>query len=321
MKNGGNLSLKAVNSPSPTSTPGTPSGPAGVSPFAPQPTTVPPSTATIEPAGSPTNSSGGVTDKQLSNVYSIDLYGDLIIAVSAFRMEQGSHERGFEVDPKGREIQFRYWPDSPIYAESLIRPEEFLINELAYQFSITASSSTGGERFPISWIERSIRQKYFQDLSPDFSRLETVTKDFSDEIRTHLKETLPSIASFDVASLDEVAMDKVRHNLIQKRNLDRVGIDRTIKSGEYLTYAELPLLIEIFSIHPQCLFDGEFFKLNFNETGLSENLKKEKLNEAIELFGDLTWLLNNSRPENTTFWRGRIRRVTGAIDILLSWKA
>ena len=158
-------------------------------------------------------------------------------------MDQGSHERGFEVDPKGREIQFRYWPDSPIYAESFIRPEEFLINELAYQFSITASSSTGGERFPISWIERSIRQKYFQDLSPDFNRLETVTKGFSDEIRSHLKETLPSIASFDVALLDEVAVDKVRRNLIQKRNLDREGIDRAIKSGEFLAYAELPLLI------------------------------------------------------------------------------
>ena len=76
-----------------------------------------------------------------------------------------------------------------------------------------------------------------------------------------------------------------------------------------------------FSNHPQCLFDGEFFKLDFNEKGLSENLKKEKLNEAIELFGDLIWLLNNSRPENTAFWRGRIRRVTGALDILLSWKA
>ena len=27
----------------------------------------------------------------------------------------------------------------PIYAESFIRPDEFLINELAYQFSVTAT--------------------------------------------------------------------------------------------------------------------------------------------------------------------------------------
>ena len=79
--------------------------PGGVSPFALNPLQ-PPSTATTEPAVT-TNSNGGTKDAQLSNVYSIDLYSDLVITVEALRIDHGSHERGFEVHPKGREIQFR----------------------------------------------------------------------------------------------------------------------------------------------------------------------------------------------------------------------
>ena len=74
--------------------------------------------------------------------------------------KEGIHEEGFEVTLEGFSVIFKYWPNSKIFEETFMRPEELLINELAYSFFLNGGGNLAEN--PLSLAERSIKKKYFQ---------------------------------------------------------------------------------------------------------------------------------------------------------------
>jgi len=256
---------------------------------------------------------------ELSQEYVLDLFKDSPIRVDAYYHEDGSHEQGFAVKAKGRVIEFEYWPNSKIYANSFLRPADFLINELAYQFFLTADAELS--KTPLSWVERSIRLKYFPHLYPDYQELDNQTRRFVSELRTHLSDTLPKIESFDFTKLDQDELNKIKAKMAESEYLDISKIETAIQKGEFINYASFEMMLHIFDLLPSTLLDGKFFRNKILENSEITEIEKTYIVDANEVLGDLLWFTNNRTPNTKPVWRSRAKRVIGSLEIIAFWRA
>lgn len=259
------------------------------------------------------------TCKELSQEYVLDLFKDSPIRVDAYYHEDGGHEQGFIVKARGRVIEFEYWPNSKIYANSLLKPADFLINELAYQFFLTADAELS--KTPLSWVERSIRLKYFPYLHPDYQEVDNQINRFVSELRTHLSDTLPSMESFDYKKLNQDELEKIKAKMAESEYLDISKIEVAIQKGEFINYASLEMMINIFDLMPSTLLDGKFFRNKIEENSKISELEKTYIVDAAEVLRDLLWFINNRTPSTKPIWRARVKRIIGSLEIIAFWRA
>ena len=258
-------------------------------------------------------------DEDLTGQYTLDLFKELPIRVEASYYETGYHDQGFSVRMRGRLIEFEYWPNSKIYAESLLRPADFLINELAYQFFLAADAQLSTT--PLSWVERSIRVKYFPYLHPDQSEVNSQIDQFTDDLRGHLSENLPNQKDFDIAKLDQTELGQIKKKMAGSEFLNAAQIEEAIIAGEFINYASLKMMMNIFELMPSTLLDGKFFRNKINSNQQPDEVEKTYIEDAKEMLKDLVWYVANRDPSTKPIWRAKVRRVIGALEIMANWRA
>ena len=311
------LILEGEGKKPPESPGNTPDDPTGGDPFADPDTPEPSTSEPQEPEPNPeenTKSCG-----ELSQEYILDLFKDSPIRVDAFYHEDGEHEQGFAVKARGRVIEFEYWPNSKIYSDTFLKPADFLINELAYQFFLTADAELS--KTPLSWVERSIRIKYFPHLHPDYKEIDNQINRFVAELRTHLSENLPKISSFDSSRLNQEELLKIKSKMAESEYLDISRIEAAIKNGEFINYASFEMMLHIFELHPSILLDGQFFQNRIEESSEVSEIHQTYIRDAKEVLGDLLWFTNNRTPNNKPIWRARAKRIIGSLEIIAFWRA
>ena len=253
-------------------------------------------------------------DNDLSGSYSIDLYKDLKINVKAFVAKEGIHEEGFEVTLEGFSVIFKYWPNSKIFEETFMRPEELLINELAYSFFLNGGGSLAEN--PLSLAERSIKKKYFPDLHPEVRQIDEQIDNLARDIKSHMRGTIKKLSNSVFSQISSKSRSQIKRKMFESESFTQQEMDNAQNKNEFLAYADLKTLVEILNIYPQTLFDGEFFKYKVKPDNIHDKEQEVFLKSIESIFADIVWWINNDRVSSSLIWKGRSRRVVGSLEIL-----
>ena len=257
-------------------------------------------------------------DDRISGHYSIDMFKDTNLRVDAFQAKSGSHPNGFLVNPMGALIEFKYWPDSKIFEETFLRPEDLLVNELAYLFFITADQTL--QNTPLSLIERSIKKRYFPDLLPEISRINDEIINLARDLRVHLRSSMKTLDNYNINVLKPTSIERIRKRMAQGELLNETQMQSALDKGEFLNFADLPVLVELFEKYPIALFDGVFFIRKISKSTEYDEVEKGLIDDAKSIFRDIVWWHDNGTPNSSDVWKGRSRRVVGSLEVLRGWR-
>ena len=255
-------------------------------------------------------------DTALSQKYRLDLFKNIDIRVVAEEALEGSHVNGFQVQLKGNELIFIYWPKSPVFKENLLQPADFLINELSYHFHSIARNEVS--KIPISVVEMKLREKYFSDLHPTLSELRRQIDLFQEDLIHHF-ESKTAEFKINTSVINKNDLDAIRKKLAQNEFLDAKKIEEALEKGEFMSYASFNVLKSLMLEHPQLVFDGDFFSKKW----VSDKLNPDMLHDIEEMqsfLNDIEWFNENNSAVGR-LWRGRITRLAGTLAILMNWRA
>ena len=258
-----------------------------------------------------------IEDKDLSGTYYIEQFVDKIFVDVQYAKNQ-SHAKGFHFISKGSHLTFKYWPDTKIFQETFLRPEDLLINELAYLLFTTADAKL--EEYPLSVIERSLRKKYFPYLQPELDFLSDEINNLTKDIRIHFKNTIKSFDNYNPSDLSEKLKNTVLTRMNHGELMSAELMKEAIEKGQFMNFTELEELVEIFKIYPELLFDGEFFNKKFSYEENHKKFNNELIENALVIFEDIIWWKNNGSPNSSIVWKGRSRRVIGSLEIIRGWR-
>ena len=256
-------------------------------------------------------------DKELSRVYNLDFFPSISIRVIAEKAQKQPEANGFTVSARGAELKFIYWPAASIYTKSLLTPTDFLINELAYQLHTTAQNELS--QVPITHIELALREKYFPELHPTLDELGRQIDLFETDLRDHLTELSSKLGGFSAEALSAEQRQLVTTKLAKSEYASKERIEETLASGEFINYISLEGLAQIVKQNPEYVFDKEFFSFALKEaagTGLEEDLKRD-LSLLLE---DILWFRESARSPASIVWKGRMKRLTGSLEIASNWR-
>ena len=258
-------------------------------------------------------------DENLTRAYTIDLFKKVTISVKAFRAKKGLNSKGFSVKLDGFSVIFKYWPNSKIFQETFLKPEDLLINELAYSFFINGGEENLAE-YPLSLAERSIRKAYFPDLLPEISQIDEQIENLTREIKEHMRGSIKKLSNFKFNELSNKSRSKIRRRMFQGETLSPQEMENAQKKGEFLTYADLSVLVEIFNKYPSTLLDGEFFRYKVNTQNKFDLPEKEFIKDTSVIFWDIVWWKDKGTPSSSEVWKGRSRRVIGSLEVIRGWR-
>ena len=255
-------------------------------------------------------------DTVLSQKYRLDLFKNIDIRVIAEKASEGTHADGFQVQLKGNELVFIYWPNSPVFREHLIQPADLLINELSYHFHTIAQNEVS--KIPISVVEMKLREKYFSDLHPTLSELRRQVELLQEDLIDHIRAKIPDF-TINTSVINKNDLDKIRKKLAQNEFLDANKIEEALQKGEFMSYASFNVLKSLILEHPQLVFDGEFFSKRWTSNKLNADMMQDK-EEMRSFLNDIEWFNENNSAVGR-LWRGRITRLAGSLSILMNWRA
>ena len=257
-------------------------------------------------------------DDILSGPYNIDLFKETTVRVEANRAKTGSHPNGFQVSLRGALLRFDYWPKSKIFEETFLRPEDLLVNELAYFFFLASDSRI--ENSPLSLVERSIKKRYFPDLQPEIVRINDEINNLTRFMKEHLRAAVKILTDFQVEHISDRSIAKVRKRMSQGNPMSPEEMEKALEKGEFMSFADLPVLVEIFEKYPQTLFDGKFFVRKILDPQKLDDVEEGLINDAQGMFKDVVWWQENGTPDSSEVWKGRSRRVVGALEVVRGWR-
>jgi hypothetical protein len=256
-------------------------------------------------------------DLILSKNYSLDLFKNISIRVVAQRVLDGVHQNGFHVELKGVELQFTYWPKSNIFENSLLTAADFLINELAYHMHSISQNEVS--RVPISAVEIAIREKYFFDLYPTVDELHRQVRIFHEDLTEHLRSKTEEF-NINLLDIDPSDLLLIKKRMVQNEYLDDSQVETALQQGEFLSYAPFSVLKVIICDCPNLVFDGVFFNTKWKSDSELSLLMKLQKNELVSLLDDIDWFNDNYSTPGGSLWRGRVKRLIGSLEILISWR-
>jgi len=255
-------------------------------------------------------------DHNLSQRYSLDLFGGINITVIAEKCFSGDHKNGFTVKLGGPILTFTYWPLSSVFKEKLLQPADFLINELAYHFHTIAQNEVS--EIPITAVELKLREKYFPDLHPTLSELQRKVAVFQDDLIHHFKSKISSF-KINISIINNIELAEIRKKLSQNENFDAQQIEQALEKGEFMSYASFNVLKALTIEHPQLVFDGDFFSKKWTSKEMDTEMKND-LDELQSFLNDIVWFNENSSAPTGRLWTARTIRLSGSIQILEKWR-
>jgi hypothetical protein len=255
-------------------------------------------------------------DTTLSNLYELDFFKNITIRVIAEKSRGPLGDKNINVKLSGSEIKFTYWPDAPVFDRSLLRPADFLINELAYHMHRAAHNEVS--IVTISEVELALREKYFPELHPTIDELLRNVRILSDELKNHLRNKQEG--EIDVSEVDVVEIKKIRKRLAKNENLNATQVDDALHKGEFLSYASVSVMNSIVLTDPSLVFDGKFFKQEWNKFDLTKDDAVTDCDELKALLSDVEWFDENHEYRGGDLWRARARRLIGSLEVIASWR-
>jgi hypothetical protein len=259
-------------------------------------------------------------DMDLSRSYEIDMLpGSPKITVTAVRHLEKEFEEPFRVKPDGYRFQFDYYVRHPYFEESLETPEDCLITDLAHHFLALSGEST--RQFPISYIARKIREKYFQNSLTDISCAADEAENILNQIRRHYDEFLPEEAPIDIGKIDPPQVSHIRSRALAAAQANDEEVDKLIKEGKFARYVQVEYLVTLVSIWPSIVTDDSFFTIPYSS--ISKELREKTLIGILGALDDIRWLAEegSSSVSKDNTWRLQYTRSLASLRLIESWRS
>lgn len=272
-----------------------------------------------EPPKSPEPVEDVEKDVELSRTYEIDyLPGSPTIAVSAFKHKETPTGKPFTIQPEGASFRFDYFVKADFFEESLETPIDCLATDLAHHF--LALSGETVRAYPVSFIVRDIKKKYFPEKVTDISSSADAAEALLDDLRRHYDENLQSQAPIEVNKIDPYELEHIRKGALKAESATDKQIETKITAGEFARYVSTPFLIELVRRWPTVVTDDKFFSTPYSEVSVS--LREDSLSTLIESLQDVRWLSEegSSSVSKDAAWRLRYARSLASLRLVESWR-
>ncbi|WP_050604547.1 ATP-binding protein [Ruegeria sp. 6PALISEP08] len=257
-------------------------------------------------------------DPALSRTYEVpELPGDILIKVTALRHKTDLGGHPYRVTPKGFDLQFDYNGDSPYFEDNVLQPSDYLIVDVAQQAITVASQSI--RDYPVSYVGRLLRDKYFPSNSGDISQAAKSASALLGELRRHFDENLPNVAPIDLEDIVSHELDHIRRVAFRSESLTNAQADECIRNGEFARFASEDYLQDLVEIWPSIVMDGDFFDRPYEP--LSTDQRRQTLSQVVECLKDASWLVEDgaSAINKDRDWRLRFTRALASLRLLESW--
>ncbi len=259
-------------------------------------------------------------DTFLSGPYTLDdLPGQPTISVEAYEHEQDVFGKPYAVRPEAYSLKFDYNGYSPFFEESLEKPVDCLLMDLAHHF--LAVSQQSPRDYPVSTIERHLREKYFPELSSSLAETEANASALLDSLKRHYADSLPNSAPIE---LEEIPSEQVAH-VIRAAQLaesaSKSEVEEKIRSGDFVQHTTNRFLLYLVEKWPILVANGEFFVTPWEiDEDSSSSLA---ITELIETLSDVLWLKEDgvSAINKDLNWRLRYARSVASLRLLENWRA
>jgi hypothetical protein len=280
--------------------------------------TEPTSDAEIGKEKPTTDTTPSEPDLTLSRTYEVpELPGDIVIKVEAFRHQADIAGHPYRIVPKGFGLQFDYNSRSPFFEDNVLQPSDYLIIDIAQQ--ATAVSSQTIRDYPVSYIGRLLRDKYFPSDSGDISQAARAAAALLGELRRHFDETLTEVAPINLDEISSRELENIRRVAFRSESMNNAQADECIAKGEFARFVSEEYLKDIVERWPAIVMDGNFFERPFAQ--LATDQRTETVTQLVECLKDVIWLVEDgaSALNKDRDWRLRLTRALASLRLLESW--
>lgn len=259
-------------------------------------------------------------DTDLSGTYEVpELPGNVVLKVSAYRHFSDIEGMPFAVKPDGYTFRFDYNARSPFFEERLETAADYLIVDLAQHFLTLTAESV--RNFPVSRIARSLRERYFTQMSDDLSAAASAAGAMLDELRRQYDDRLPEVAPIEIAEIPVSEQARIKRAAAQAVAASDQDVAQMLQEGMFARFVSQPFLVELVRRWPTLVTDGSFFDRPYSS--ISDDLKPTMLAELVDALQDVLWLLEEgaSAVSKDTGWRLRYAKALSSLRLLQFWRA
>ncbi len=259
-------------------------------------------------------------DKNLSKNYQLDIdNAPISIKARVRKVISPSMEEPIRVKATGYNFEFDYYYRHPYFEESLDLPIDYFLVDIAHHF--LALSAQSPRNWPVSSIEKKLREKYFPETLSEISTMANMASSIIAEFREHIDERLVEVTPIDTGIIDEETMEMIKLRALQSDLGDEDFVRETIKTGKFVKYVDNKFLLKVIINFPGLVMDGAFFS-NPYET-LSPVLREEALQMILDGIEDVFWLAGEGRDamSKDMAWRLRFGRALASMRLLQSWRS
>ncbi len=259
-------------------------------------------------------------DTRLSGPYELEaLPGKPTITVEAYEHDEDVFGRPYSVRPEAYSLKFDYNSQSSFFEESLEKPVDCLLMDLAHHF--LAVSQQSPREYPVSTIERQLREKYFPELSNSVVETEANASALVEGLKRHFAANLPEVSPI---AIEDIPVDQIAHiqrAAQQAESASKSEVEERIISGDFVQYTSNRFVIELVKGWPQLVTNGLFFVTPFEEGESAAT--SPAVSELIETLADILWLKEDgvSAINKDLSWRLRYARSVASLRLLENWQA
>lgn len=259
-------------------------------------------------------------DLRLSGPYELDtLPGRPTISVEAYEHDRDVFGRPYAVRPEAYSLRFDYNGHSPFFEESLEKPVDCLLMDLAHHF--LAVSQQSPREYPVSTIERQLREKYFPELSSSVAETEANASALIEGLKRHYAASLPEVAPVDITAIPPSQIAHIQRAAQQAESASKSDVEEKIRSGAFVQYTTNRFVMDLIKGWPQLVTNGLFFVTPLEDG--EDASTSVAVSELIETLADILWLKEDgvSAINKDLSWRLRYARSVASLRLLENWQA
>ena len=135
-----------------------------------------------------------------------------------------------------------------------------------------------------------------------------------------MRTAIKNIRNFKFTDLSSNSRSQIRARMFQSHLLSQKEMEYATENNEFISYADLKVLVEIFHKYPSTLFDGKFFRYKINQENFKNKDEQDFIKDSTVIFWDIVWWKDKGTASSNLVWKGRSRRVVGSLEVIRGWR-
>lgn len=260
-----------------------------------------------------------VKDLRLSGPYELNfLPGNPAIVVEAYEYDQNLGEQAYSVQPEAYTFKFNYNGQAQLFEESLVQPVDCLLIDLAHHF--LAVSQQSPREYPVSMIERILRNTYFPENSTVLSEAANSAGALLDSLKRHYVVQLPDQAPIDSDLAPSSQKDHIFRSAQRAESISRQEVETKIVDGTFVEYVSNEFISDLVKIWPHIVTNGNFFSTPLDDQ--EDPQTSFVFSELVDAMEDVVWLKEggSSAINKDRAWRLRYAKSIASLRLIESWQ-